>query len=367
MNVGPAGGSRAVAEEPVFFLSDPWIGTCLETWPGRARFERMEVPCADGYGGHVLIGRGVETRHRLLRIPVIAINESTHPLLDETTIELNGIIDRPSSEFESGFRALLPTLQCDGSWGELRFSGLPRQSAEQVAALAEANGLRTRLFRERPTYWVDLDLVRQRFEGDYLASRSSNTREQLRRSLRAAKKDLGEVALRPATSTHEALRWLDDLAPLHRARWPSRGQATGFDNKLFVEFHRRLITRSFDRGAVELLRLDAGDACLAYLYNFRWHARTYFYLSAIDYARAERYRPGMLAHWLAIERALASGDRSYDLLAGEHVYKERLATHQDLQRDLVLWRPRMTLRLENTLRGIRRRWRYGRLPKDKSA
>jgi hypothetical protein len=350
-------GGENAASDPSFFLSETWLDACLLTWPGHAAFERVELSSADGTSGHVLLGRGTSIRQRFMRVPYLAINQSADPFLDEATIELNGIFGCPPDAFDRTFRLLLARLDADASWREVRFFGLARERADRVERLASEQGLRCRLFSMRPTYWVDLDSIRSEHGSDYLASRSANTRAQLRRSLRRAERELGPVRLLRAESVHEALAWLDALAPLHRARWPSGAQPVGFDNPLFVEFHRNLIASGFGRGTLDLLRLDAGDASLAYLYNFRLAGHSYFYLAGIDYDRAEAYRPGMIAHWFAIERSLRNGDRIYDFLAGEHVYKRRLASDSDVQHDCVLWRPTVALRLEDMLRSLRRRWR----------
>jgi len=105
-----------------------------------------------------------------------------------------------------------------------------------------------------------------------------------------------------------------------------------------------------------MLRLMAGGKPIAYLYNLKFKGHIGFYLSGVDYSAAEKYRPGMIAHWLAIEHYLASDANTYDFLAGDNLYKERLCTNQREMLDLIFWRPRPLLQLENAIRNIKRRY-----------
>jgi CelD/BcsL family acetyltransferase involved in cellulose biosynthesis len=346
-----------------FFLSAHWLAACERTWPEASRFERLSLSDGARELGFVLIGRGVETRHRVLRSRIAAINESANPALDEATIELNGVFDCPQGAFAEAFETLVRRLSADLTWDELRFSGVLGDRGREAQRIAARHGLRSRVFRERTTYWVDLDSIRTCHGGDFAASLSSNTRQQLRRARRALERDVGPLALTAACSAEQALEWIDALAPFHRRRWSGGLQPSGFDNPLFVAFHRALVQGAFEHGVIEVLCLEAGSRAIAYLYNFRLDGHAYFYLSGIDYEHAEQYRPGMLAHWMAIERYVSMGDRIYDFLAGDNTYKARLCTDQAIQQDWIFWRPSVALRIEDLLRRLRRevraRWPSG--------
>jgi hypothetical protein len=336
-----------------FFLSSHWLTACEQTWAGHCRFDKIELNNNHRDLGLVLVGVGTEIRHSILKSRVIAINESTDQDFDEVTIELNGFYNTNRSNFQDSFSALLNNLLQKPDWDELRFSGLIEEDSLSAARIARNLGLNTRVFRRRPSYSIDLCAVRNQFRGDYLATRSANTRQQLKRSLRALEAKLGPASLDRASSTTEALQWLQDLSPLHRARWPSSRKLIGFDNPKFVGFHENLIRASFDSGDIDLLRLSAGEKPIAYLYNLKSKGHIGFYLSGIDYSIAEQFRPGMLAHWLAIEHYLSAGANTYDFLAGQNLYKERLCTHQQEMLDLIFWRPRPLLRLENAIRNFK--------------
>ena len=336
-----------------FFLSSHWLLACEQSWKGQCRFEKLRIGNRSGDLGLALLGFGTQRRHRVLRSRLIAINQSTNLDLDAVAIELNGFYYSDSARFSESFDQLLFSLADRSDWDELHFSGLIDTRSQEAQALAARHGLRERIAGRRPTYSVNLETVRQGYAGNYLATRSANTRQQLRRSMRALEKHFGEARLVAASHTAEAMDWFRKLALLHRARWPTGDKPTQFDNPKFVAFHELLINRSFDSGAIDLLRLESGGHALAYLYNLKSGGHVSFYMSGIDYALARRFHPGMLAHWLAIERYLSNGEKVYDFLMGQNQYKERLSTDRAEMIDLVFWRPKLALDLEDFLRRAR--------------
>jgi hypothetical protein len=357
----PAVAAVAAAEvaPDSFFLSRAWHDACLESWSGRARFRRIEFTGATGTPVEALIGERTEVRHGVLPVRVLALNQSTLPDLDQPWIERNGFFGGRPEHFDANLARLLELLCEEPGWDEIRLGGLTSDHAHQALYLAARNGLSSRLDLEQPSYSIDLDAIRTRHGGDYLAALSGNTRQQLRRTRRLVERELGPLRLTEAATVEQAHAWLDATAPLHRARWGSadaREFDSGFDNPAFVEFHHRLIEHAFPTRAVQYLRLEVADRTFAYLYNFVAEGHVHFYLSGIDYGVGEAYRPGLMAHWLAIERNLEAGNHVYDFLAGDARYKRSLSTGQDRTLWLVLQRPRWRLQLEGFARRVKRSW-----------
>jgi CelD/BcsL family acetyltransferase involved in cellulose biosynthesis len=183
-----------------------------------------------------------------------------------------------------------------------------------------------RSYRVREETAPLVDLAALRAGGlDWIATLSANTRYQLRRSARFFE-SLGPLRLARAATLPEALLWLDALSGLHSESWRLRGQPGAFAADFSRRFHRSLVERAQPRGELDLLRLEAGGAAIAYLYNFRLGGRVYAYQSGLDHAQAGSHgKPGLTAHAMAIERALAEGQAAYDFLAGAARYKLSLA------------------------------------------
>jgi CelD/BcsL family acetyltransferase involved in cellulose biosynthesis len=292
---------EAEAADPAFFQSWTWVGCLAEE-----RFPHPVLLRAEEHGR--LVGLALFNRRR----GQLCLTESGDPVLDAPFIEHNG----PLLAREAGPQVLGALLQaawrCPGI-RRLRLGGVPPE------VLRAAGGTALRL-QERLAPVVRLDAVRAAGRG-YLGGLSANTRYQLRRSARRYAEQ-GGAALRRAATEAEALDWLDVLIELHGQSWRRRGKPGAFGNPFMRRFHRALVARALARGEVDLLRLDAAGEAAGYLYNFRLHGRIYAYQSGFADSGADPHaKPGLTCHHLAVEQALAAGDREYDFLAGADRYK----------------------------------------------
>ncbi|MCW8086423.1 GNAT family N-acetyltransferase [Sabulicella glaciei] len=242
------------------------------------------------------------------------LHQSGDPVLDAVYVERNGPLCAAGAPEGLG-RSMMEAA--------LRRTGLGRLVLPGVVAdcLPQAGTAWRR--RTVPAPVLELEPVRC-VGGDPLSLVSANTRQQVRRSLRAYAKR-GAVRLESAASLEEAEIWLLRLAELHTASWNRRGQPGAFRDPSFLRFHRSLLGRGFERGETEVLRLRAGPDDVGYLYNFRHKGRVLAYQSGFaDAELGPQEKPGLLAHALAIEQAASRGDREYDFLAGDQRYKRNL-------------------------------------------
>nr|WP_280856055.1 GNAT family N-acetyltransferase [Pararoseomonas indoligenes] len=198
---------------------------------------------------------------------------------------------------------------------------------------------------------MDLGAVRAG-GGDYLATRSANTRQQLRRSARALGRR-GPLRLDRAEDAGEALRWFDRLRSLHEATWKTRGQPGAFATPFLLRFHRALIAAAAARDELDMLRVTAGGAEVGYLYNFRLGGRVSAYQSGLAAAEAgSPEKPGLTCHAMAVQRALEAGDAVYDFLAGDAQYKRSLANGAGT----LVWSERVPALSPLGLAACLRRW-----------
>ncbi|MFT4100355.1 MAG: GNAT family N-acetyltransferase, partial [Burkholderiaceae bacterium] len=340
-----------------FFLSGHWLRCCARTWPAAPVRQIVEIPAPDGSAAYAVIGQRNERRHGFVRSRQLLLNESGDPGFDETFIELNGFYGGRPEFFRAQLDHLVKYLSMQAHWDELRLGGLLPAQAEDAYHVARKHGLGLHLLSERPSFRVDLSRIRAKGQGDYIASRTANMRQQIKRARRAVEQTFGAARIESARDVAQGLEWFERCGDLHRLRWAALRTNQvygGFDNPSFVAFHRALIEANLDHGRIEMLRLSAGDRVLAYLYNFVLDGHVHFYLSGIDYAGdAARFKPGILCHVLAIERALQVGHACYDLLAGDARYKASLATDVTTQSWLILQRPRLSLIAERTGRRMK--------------
>lgn len=234
----------------------------------------------------------------------LALHESGEPGLDTPFIEHNGIVG-PHAQTVLG--AVLPR----GRPRRLRLGGIDERTLAAVRDVAPW----VCLIHSREAPFTDLTR-------DFLASRSANTRHQLRRSDRA----YGEVTVQRAADIGQAHDLLDEMSLLHQASWRARGQPGAFAEPFFGRFHRALIREAMPRGEIDLLRVTAAGGTIGVLYNLRFRGRALAYQSGFDYPSADGPRkPGLTCHHAAIRLSAVAGLQTYDFLAGDARYKRSLS------------------------------------------
>ncbi|MCR0985119.1 GNAT family N-acetyltransferase [Roseomonas populi] len=288
-----------------FFQSWSWVGCLAE--------ERYDDP--------VLLrgrqdGRDVALALFNRRRGRLHLAESGDPALDAPFIEHNAPLVAAQAPEGTGAALLRAAWAVSGA-RRLVLAGTE-------AALAEAAGGTVLRWQERPAPLLDLAAVRAS-GGGYLATRSANTRQQLRRSARAFERR-GPLRLERAEDAGQALQWFERLRELHERTWKARGRPGAFATPFLLRFHRALIAAAAVRDELDMLRVTAGGAEVGYLYNFRLGGRVSAYQSGLAPTEAgSPEKPGLTCHAMAVERALEAGDAVYDFLAGDAQYKRSLA------------------------------------------
>ena len=188
----------------------------------------------------------------------------------------------------------------------------------------------------------------------YLYHLSANTRQQIRRSIRLYEKR-GALRLERADTIDKALVFFDDAGELHQRRWTTRGKPGAFAYPFYIAMHRRVIASAFPEGAVELVRVCAGDSAIGYLYNFVYDDRVSFYFGGMRYDKDQRLKPGLVTHTLCIQDHLEGSAGLYDFMAGDNRYKMSLGQPGPAIVSLVNERAHPLLRLEYGLRQLKQR------------
>lgn len=165
---------------------------------------------------------------------------------------------------------------------------------------------------------------------EYLAGRSANFREQLRRRERALRRE-GAVRVRLADErTLDAD--LDTLFALHRARWGST--RTDFAAS---PFHRDVAYESLARGWLRLWLLELDGRPVAAWHGFHVGSVTSYYQAGRDPA-ADRLSVGFLLMARSIEAAIAEGAQVYRFGRGDEAFKGRFGGANDGLETVVLAR-----------------------------
>lgn len=313
----------------LFFQSWAWTGCLAEE-----RFPDPWVLEARRDGRVLALGLFNRGPRRGLGGRPLLLGESGDPARDSIFIEHNGLLLD---------RAAPPALraQCwaalDSAEGKSRWvlSGVSPSVAD---ALPRDRKIRVAASRPAP----HLDLARLP-AGPVLDALSANTRQQLRRSLRAWE-ERGAIRIEIAVPD-QADSFLTELAALHQRYWTGRGKPGAFAAPFFERFHRALLGRAGEGQSIDLIRVAAGERIIGYLYNFVHRGWVAAYQSGFDFSGdADRLRPGLVCHLQALEHYRRAGARLYDFLGGEARYKRSLANAETPLSWLVA-APRLTRRL----------------------
>lgn len=325
---------EALCPEASPFVRWPWVSAWLQVYGAPLGPRLLLGRRGQRLVGAALVGRGRIWRHRLFPIRQLHLNTSGERGPSGACVEFNRLLcaERERAAFSG---ALADHLGRSQGWDELSLAGfLP----EEMPALGPLSDL-----RERPCYAMDLRLLRERRQEPEDAL-SSNTRQQIRRSLRLFG-GRGALRLEEARGEAEAAAYLEELVDLHQGWWGARGRQGAFcDGKL-----RRLLRLLIGAAPTPcaLLRLRDGDGrTLGVACYLLGGGVAYYYQSGLRRCEDPRQKPGLCLHLLAMEHFLRRGQDRYDFMASDLRYKQSLSN----SRRTLLWasvqRPRLRLLAE---------------------
>jgi CelD/BcsL family acetyltransferase involved in cellulose biosynthesis len=153
----------------------------------------------------------------------------------------------------------------------------------------------------------------------YLASRSSNFRQQVNRRERKLGR---EHELRYRLADRESFEAdFARLVELHDLRWGE--QSPAFVGPL-ADFHRDFASAALDRGWLRLWSLEVDGETVAAWHGFRFGGLESYYQSGRDPAW-DSYRVGFVLLTHTMREAFNDGMREYRMLRGAEGYKDRFA------------------------------------------
>jgi hypothetical protein len=334
-----------------FYLSTEWTTVWLEVFGEMLQPEILVFENEERATGICLLVRSTERRGPF-RVKRIYLNTVGGDIEDRTLMEFNNLLCRAGWE-EKNVGALAAYLQ-SLEWDEFVVEGIspgPLLDCFRVSGFSQLPPVTSTM----PSYYVNLEQLRQS-GASYESSLSSNTREQLRRSVRRYA-TIGEVRVEVATELFRADQLFDEMCGMHQSRWQEKGETGAFGPGRRLEFHRTLIRQAFEKGSIQLLRVAAGEQTIGILYNFAKNGKVYFFQSGFNYSDDKHLKPGLVTHVFAVRYCLNAGFTEYDFLAGDAQYKRSLARECRQLNWVVFARPRTKLFVIERLRAMKRRLR----------
>jgi CelD/BcsL family acetyltransferase involved in cellulose biosynthesis len=156
----------------------------------------------------------------------------------------------------------------------------------------------------------------------FLAARSSNFRQQVRKFERRLERDNG-LRFHQTTKPEELGRDLDLVFRLHAARWGEG--TTDFQRQPARAFHEQFAAVALERGWLRLWIAELDGRPAAAWYGFRFGGADWFYNQGRDPA-FERSSVGFVLTAHALREAVRDGMREYKFLLGGEDYKKRFAS-----------------------------------------
>jgi CelD/BcsL family acetyltransferase involved in cellulose biosynthesis len=154
---------------------------------------------------------------------------------------------------------------------------------------------------------------------DFVRSRSSNQRQQIRRFERSLRRD-HELRFRLTTDRDRLSSDLDMLFALHNKRWGN--ETTAF--AAHESFHREFAARALENGWLRLWFMELDRIPVAAWYGFRFGGVESAYQSGREPALEDR-SVGFVLLVHSMRAALNDGIREYRFLRGGEAYKGRFA------------------------------------------
>jgi CelD/BcsL family acetyltransferase involved in cellulose biosynthesis len=322
-----------------FFQSWRWVSARLEDAPEHTHL--LEV-----YDDETLIGLAFATAKRVWRkgflpMKLLYFNDFGLAGHDVVCVEYNDFLWHKAAtpdQRQKTWQALL-------ALPDLRYSGIFIRSASPQAQ-SDILAFHASCHKESlgPTHGVDLAAVRQ--AGGLLGLLSANTRQQIRRSARSYETQ-GALRFDIASNVDVANDYYQRLCQLHQARWQARGHPTIIDYPAQVAMHQRLIMQGVPARAVHLARISAGERDIGYLFLTCWQGHVDFYLGALRYEEDTRLKPGLIAHWLAVEYFARQEYDYYDFLAGDNQAKQQLGQRGPSLDTIIVRKKRLIFALED--------------------
>lgn len=156
---------------------------------------------------------------------------------------------------------------------------------------------------------------------EYLSSRSSNFRQQVRRRERQLQK-AGRLTYRLAEDPGRLARDMETFFHLHELRWGSESGALEGARR---GFHLEFAAAALQRGWLRLWIMELDDQPVAAWYGFRYGGAQWYYNAGRD-PSYDRLRIGFVLLVHTIRDAFEDGLRCYQHLRGGEEYKDRFSS-----------------------------------------
>jgi len=308
-----SGVSRAA-----IFIKEPWVSPWYKLISQHHSPQLILIKNPELVAIAILHRQVVWLRH-VFRRQHIFLNEM--PLFgNNMVIEYNGLLCRDGHE-AMAWSVLCEWLAQKSDWHELRLNTLDNVNFAAALAGAKQQSL---IVHDIETQTAPLIKFNEHSDWAALESVhfSANRLYQIRRCIKLYEKNTGSIELSVAKSSLDRAHAWSELERLHSHYWQGKGKAGSFSNPQWKAFHE-----SIDAAYVQLVSIKAGTELIGVLYNLEYQGRIYNIQSGFVYPQDNKYKPGLLSHYLCAKYNYELKANSYEFLGGGEHYKRSIAKH----------------------------------------
>jgi CelD/BcsL family acetyltransferase involved in cellulose biosynthesis len=243
-------------------------------------------------------------------------------------------VSQPDSEAEVAAAAGEALAEAPEPWSVISLDHV-QVDEPWVEALGDATGRRLSTRGRIAAPLPLIDIAAHESWDAYLATRSSNFRQQVRRFARRAARE-AELRIRRTESAEELRSDMQTFFDLHDKRFTERG-GSSLSAERARSFHLDFAAAALERGWLRLWHLELNGRPAAAWYGWRLGERYSYYNSGFDPAFSS-LSPGLVLISAVIESAFDEGAVEFDFLLGEESYKYRFAERERTVSDVTLAR-----------------------------
>jgi hypothetical protein len=332
-----------------FFLSWKWIGCWLKTVANG-----QEIYLVKAQKNNEIVGLGLFVEQNIIRHKLIPskqwyLHRTGKEEKDQIWIENNGFLLSESVKKVVNSAIWDCLLAQKNNVDEYIVYVAKKSSIDNLIIYNK----KYNTIIENPEIGYKIPLTNLASLEDYLTTRSKNTRQQFKQSLKHISKQ-GTVKFSIMENIAEQNELLENAKHWHIKKWNNTSTPSGFSNEEFNLFHNKIITTSHPNANTVMAKLTLDNNLIGCLYCFTHEKKVYFYLSCFKPYADNKVKLGLIMHILLIEWLISKNSHysEYDFLAGDARYKSSLSTVKDEYLKLTLQRNSIKFLIENKLRKV---------------
>ena len=326
-----------------FFLSWKWIGSWLETIG-----TNQQMYLVKAMQNNKVVGLGVFAEHNIVRHNLIAskqwfLHRTGQEEKDQIWIENNGFLLCEQNKNHVNNTMWQHLLTQHSNVDEF-IVNLVKKSPDMNYDISVNNYQK---FKQQQELGYKIALTNFSSLDNYLSTLSKNTRQQINRSIKLIMQQ-GELKFTPIEQPQDQIKLLEKTKHWHIQKWKNTLTPSGFENKIFCQFHNHLLGNTHPSATTIAASLNLNEEVIGAIYCFAENKNIYFYLSCIKPIENNKIKLGLVMHILMIEWLILQKNTysEYDFLAGDAQYKRSLSSIRDEYYQLTIQKNRLKFTIE---------------------